>query len=656
MAAVQTPLRSEASRFAAKHAGEEPAFTGKKLSQSMSTRRAVVAALVLLVAASAALMWRVAVPSDDSADGMDRCVFEVGQRWAYRAESKSTLRADLGAMLGGAAAIQNDDKRSVTAQLRWRLDLQVQAAEGDHALVSAHWSEAEAVGDHGAVASGDDLALPLLFELQTSCRVGAISHHPQASISAARTQQASILALSFRVPTPGDDAAIDEVQTSVGTCEVKVWAEDEGGKLSVRQQVVGCSSVRGAPKLKADVAEGKARFGLDDGPWLASLGGSQHTRLMRGEHVAAEVQSEIKVERIAAKDEPFATLGRADMRWKTVSATPSEAQVAARRWPGLEGLSAVDALAEVMRLWRRGKDGTMGAREFARAWLQANPDGAAGLFAAMRDAGTEQDVRAAMFHVVGRFGGPAADKALRGVLQDSQWESGDRGRAALAIAALPKPSQAAVDALLQASSRAGGFADQPRDVGHSSTLALGVLTHEQRATNDALVEPIRAHLRSRSTLKDEGLAAEAFSAIGNSGDPALLGAIEVGLGRSEDIRAKAAAAIRLMDPAQTAELVAARLADEHYERVVQRLAEAAAMASLVHERPPPPTVITAATKALHNAKADTARRALISLLGAAKTDAAKAALKAAFERGGSAATLRLIGTYVTADELMPPKN
>ena len=586
--------------------------------------------------------------------GAGACTFEVGQRWAYTAESTSHLRADLGAMLGGTARLSNQEVMEVPVTLKWRLTLvALQVAEED-TLVAAHWSDVAAVGDNGAMASGDDLKYPALLRIRRDCTVGAVSRHKAATDAAARTQQSALLSLSFRVPLPGAAAGAETLQTGIGTCKAWHSARLVEGRVQVNQRIDACTAVRGAPEMRADPAMGEALFKLDDGPWFAALDGRSRIVIKRGSDVAAQMRSSLKVRRAQAVQDT-SPVAPADFSWRLVAAVPSEGQVAARNWPGLGGLPAGDALAEVERLWRHGKDGTMAARGFARAWLQANPDGAGKLLAAIHEAPVEEVIRAALYHVVGRFGGPATRAALVKALRDDNYSDGDRSRAALAMAALPKPDKQVVDTLLDASKRSGALAAKGTTVGHSATLALGMLNHEQRAKQPTLVAEVNAHLRAASALTDDGMAAEALSAIGNSGDPALLDAVQALLDSgSEDVRAKAAYATRLMDPDLTAELMAAKLTGEANERVIARLAEAGALAAMVHQKKLKQKVITAADSALQQAKAETTKRALVQLLGAAGDDAAaKAALKALFDRGAKPATLRLIGMHLTADELMP---
>ena len=626
------------------------------------TRAAIAlagAAILALLTIAVWLLW----PTEPENPGKSQenrgaaCTFQAGQAWAYQASSSSFLKADLGAVIGGAAALQGQQVREVPVRLRWRLDVQVVSAGEDEALLQANWSDVRAVGDGGAVASGDDLDKPVWFRVAEDCHVTAVSRHREASDAAARTQQAALFALSFRLPLPGADGGNDRMQTGLGTCTLRHTAREGVAGVEVVQQLLGCERVRGAPKMQAAPAIGRAVFGLDAEPWLAALDGQSQVVLRREDRIAAQLRSEVQVRRA----EPASTrppLADEDaFEWKLVAAVPSEAQVAARQWPGLESMPVADMIVEVQRLWGPAIGGTMEARAFVRAWLQANPEKAALLLAALRDQQVDERVKAALYHVVGRFGGPAARKALANVLGSGDYSEGDRSRAALAMAALPDADAATVAALVEAGKRQGKFAGAASGVGHSATLALGMLGHEQREKNPALAKMVRDHLRAANDTTDGGRAAEVLSAIGNTGDPELLDVLQARLGdSSEDLRAKAAAALRLVDPAESAGLVAAQLAAERDDRVLGRLAEAAAMAMLVHRKGPTDAVISASDAAMKRAQAATTRRALVQLLGAAGDHAgAKAALRAAFLRGGDADTMRLIGMHMTADELMPPK-
>lgn len=623
----------------------------------VTSKRIAIAGLLLIVVA--ALVWLFA--GDDLSDlatptptAAAACTFRVGQRWAYEAETSSHLRADLGAMLGGAARLSKQEIMQVPVTLKWRLTLVALDVTAEDTLVAAHWSDVSASGDTGAVTSGDDLDYPVLFRIRRDCAVSDVSRHKQATDAAARTQQAALLSLSFRVPLPGTEPGGRSIDTAIGTCKAWHSAQIVDERVQIKQRISECSTVRGAPEMRADPAMGDAVFKLDDKPWFAAIDGRRLVVMKRGKEVAVRLRSTLKVRR-AAPQTDITAVDPADFEWRLVAAVPSEGQVAVRSWPGLDGMAAAAALMEIERLWRHGKDGTMSARAFARAWLQANPNSAGKLLAALRDAPVEEAIRAGIYHVVGRFGGAATRLALTGVLRDDDFSDGDRSRAALAIAALPKPDKNVLNALLDASNRAGKLAEKGTTVGHSATLALGMLNHEQRGKQSELVDAVNAHLRTASALPDEGLAAEALSAIGNSGDPALLDAVQARLSDpSEDVRAKAAYATRLMDPDQTAALMAAKLATEQNERVLARMADAGALAAMVHQKKLKADVIKGADTALRRAKTEVTKRALVQLLGAAGNDpVAKAALKALFDRGAKPDTLRLIGMHMTADELMP---
>ncbi len=619
-----------------------------------------LALTAMLVAGCLWAAWRLLAGSGavtaQPAQPASACTLQVGQQWAYTARSESRFKVDLAAVMGGNATLGPQQLKEMAVTMTWRLTLSVAAATADDALVIARWSDVRAEGRDKTVTTGDDLRHPAALRINRSCQITAVSRHKDSADSAARTQQAALLALSFRLPLPGADAGPDTIDTAIGRCRAQHTARSDGDDIEVTQRLLDCNSVRGAPQLHASTANGHAVFQLDGGPWLSAVAANRHIVLRSATHWAVQMQSKLDVQRAPAPTQQPPAVNPGHFVWKLVTAVPTEGQVAARQWPGLAGMSAKDALAEIIRTWNSNKDGTMAARQFARAWLQANPDGASQLLVAIRDGEVDGAVAAALYHVIGRFGGDKTRAALRSVLGRGDFSDGDRSRAALAMAALPDAGMAEVNALLQASKRTGDFAEKGTTVGHSATLALGMLSHERRAQAPELADAINEHLRLASQLPDEGLAAEALSAIGNTGDPALLDAINEQLGHgSEDLRAKAGSALRLMDPDASAKLLVATLTKERSERVIEKLADAAAMAQMLHKKAAGAKVVAAADKALQQATAAATKRALVQMLGAAGDNAAaKKALKAAFERGADLDTLRLIGTHMSADELMPP--
>ena len=427
-------------------------------------------------------------------------------------------------------------------------------------------------------------------------------------------------------------------------------------ELTVYKRIVRCGEVRGAPDVTADVQLATTRFLVDRGPWLATAKGEHRIKLSRKGRHTATLAGELTARRVATNGGALPTYDENAFIWGLVAAMTTDGEVGSRRWPGMTGLPVGDALDELTRLWGNGQGSGDDARGFVRAWLRANPDGAAKLIRLLADSNAPEHLRAAIYHAIGRVGGPGARRALTDALHDPTLSDGDRSRAALAIAALPRPGEQQVQALINAARRKDGWLSKDGDdVGHSAMLALGMVGHEQRDEQPELVAKVHDELRSHLKDANIGRVAEALSAMGNTGDERLLPDL-VGQSQADDVdvRAKAGAALRLMSPDKTAAAAAKWLAEEQNGRVVERIAGAIAVASMAHSTEPPPLLVSTAADVLVKTADDRARRALIRLLGAAPSDAAaKKALIQAFHKGWSAQTKQLIGMYVTADELMP---
>ena len=98
----------------------------------------------------------------------------------------------------------------------------------------------------------------------------------------------------------------------------------------------------------------------------------------------------------------------------------------------------------------------------------------------------------------------------------------DRARAAFALSDVPRPTQEAADALVEAASDS-----QPQVVSGTSVRALGHLTERARTLDPQMQQELQRTLtRELATASDTARAIDVVDAIGNSGDTHFLPALE----------------------------------------------------------------------------------------------------------------------------------
>ncbi len=640
--------------------------------QNPGVRATLVGALVLL--GFVAGFWLHSSSGDDATGDSDEqnspkpspagaCRLKKGHNWAYDVRSDTKMAIDLGALaraggVGGAAQRNVSNPREVPTTLTWRLDLQAVDVTKDQALVAVAWSDVKAVSQGARTVGETALSNPALVRLGSNCQVRGVGTNPDTAKPAARVQQAALLSLSFRLPTPGQPAPDVIEQVAIGACTVRDTAStnntEDASAIVVTRRILACDDVRGAAGMRADGIDARTTFTFDDQPWFSRADGRSSFTLKQATTTVATLASQLHVKRADGPAKPVQAGDLDGYSWTLEAAVATPSQPARKKqWPGLGGMAADVALAEFRRLFVSGNDTGIGARRFVRAWLAANPTGAANLLAALNHPDVTDRHRAAVFHSMGRFGGSGARKALVDVLANRDATEGDRARAALALAALPRPDDEVVDALLHAARRDDGWRSENDDAGHSAALAMGMLAKGQRGKNEAVVKRVHDELRKGLSGDDPQRLAESLSAVANSGDERLLeAAMKLNAHKVDEVRARAANTVRLMKPAETEKAVAAWLLREKSPVVLRQLAMAATEAATIHHTSPSSAIIDAAGKGLDRIYDAMARRALIRLLGAHKSDPkAQALLKKAFRRGWDPATKALIGTYLSAAQL-----
>ena len=377
------------------------------------------------------------------------------------------------------------------------------------------------------------------------------------------------------------------------------------------------------------------------GHWLRRASGREQVRINIKGSMLAELEQRYELTRDDARfAEPDAGVLLAGLDWQD----PFEmaAAVDAPVDPEIAKLSWDAALNRFSEIYFKGDGYAAGL--FLAQWLKAHPERAADLLAALRDGGIPEVLRPAAFFALERCGTPQARAALMTALADDSMQELDRGRAASALSDVPQPTKESARALVEAASDS-----QPKLVSGTSVRALGHLTERARSLDPEMQQELQQTLSQElGAAHDDSRAIDVVDAIGNSGDPYFVPALEERLADpSPAMREHAARALRRMAPSDAAAPLLTRLEVEPDPGVQIALVD-----TLTGLGVQEPGAIALANEQLAGQPAPEVRAALIRWLGAsADQPAARQALVAQFHREQVPQLQQLIGRFVSADDL-----
>ncbi len=506
------------------------------------------------------------------------CTFAPGARFAWDFQVDLRLDLERGALAPAGTPAQGVDVvRSGAGGALQALVLAVTSAgEAVIALRATRWTDTPADAAAAAADWAADLSKPVLLRVDAQCRTLAGARHRDTSILA--WDRVGRLTDRFQFMAPPESGSGAETARPYTTRH----ADTHGPSVMSNRHVPGPG--RGAisrHRLRYELADTRVQVALvrsqstltlADAMWFQALDESQvvHTR-MRG---APAFQSEERARLAAIAPDAQAFVGQDLELSHYVWGRPDAAALSAARDTlgpaGLRGEPMETAwgryLADADKDW-------FGAQKRLRAWLRANPEGAAALAAGLRAGRFTPREAAALTLAMAKSGSPEALKALESLAADAKLPENLRTQAVSALADAPHPTQSTVDTLVKIADRQNGPTSLQDMVGSAATMSLGNLVEGQVA--GAPADAARAYLESRLEAGDADRVAEALWAVGNTGDAAFLDAVAAKAGSEDpDIRSAAMHAARKMknDPEARA-LVTETVRKENHPEVA---AEAAA--------------------------------------------------------------------------------
>lgn len=414
----------------------------------------------------------------------------------------------------------------------------------------------------------------------------------------------------------------------------------------VKTRYLGNERANSLLDFKVQLVDAKAEATLDArGRWLRKVSGHEQVRIAVQGSMLADLAQRYELTRDDARfAEPDHDVQMATLDWQDPFAMAGPAADEPVD-PAIAKLAVDAALNRFSEIYFKTPGGdAYAAGLFLAQWLRAHPEQAAHLVDLIREGGVPERLRPATFMALQLCGTPQARAALMTALADESMTEMDRARAAFALSDVPHPTREAAAALAEAAS-----ASQPQVVSGTSVRALGHLTERARTLNPEMQQELRRTLsRELATARDDSRSIDVVDAIGNSGDPHFLPALEQHLADgSPAVREHAARALRRMEPPEAMAPLLTRLEVETDPAV-----QIAIVDTLAELRVREPDAIALANQQLAGQPAPAMRAALIRWLGAAADQpSARAALIAQFRRERVPQLQQLIGKYVSADEL-----
>jgi HEAT repeat protein len=615
-----------------------------KRSSVFLVTAAVFAAVTVIVGVRIGGSWKGNAPSTEPIDAARRaapplsvaaCAFEPGERAAFSLQLNTQPRGAPG---------PGDLFKAV---LSWEV---VGAPRPDEWLLRAAFSSIELQQDSSNL--DERLTQPLdgtfMIRVGRDCRFTGKGYPPDWKPATRRFVSTVLSSFEFAVvPTsPGPSWEIDQTD-GLGryTARYNAVARPDGGFEITKVK----RFYRGDDRTKAmgfqlQLLGAKEEATLDArGRWLRRAVGGEQVRMRVQKQVLAEVDMRYELTRDDTRfvrPDPGVLMAAVD--WQDPTEMVAKAQDASVD-PALAKLSFGAALDRFSQIYTGDP---YAAGLFLAEWLKAHPEGAETLLTTLRDGGIADAMRPAAFFALEHCGTPQARAVLMTALADDSMAEIDRARAASALSDVPKPTEDSARALIEAASATDS---EPQLVSGTSVRALGHLTERARTLDPQMQQELQQSLRQDlQSAGDTSRAIDVVDAIGNSGDPSFVPALEERL--ADDLpamREHAAWALRRMAAADATEPLMNRLEVETDPSVQTALVDTLTTLGVRD-----PNAVAVANAQLAGQPPPEVRAALIRWLGAAADQpAARAALVAQFHREQVPQLQQLIGRYVSADEL-----
>lgn len=469
------------------------------------------------------------------------CLLAPHTRLAYELSTRTHATIDAQRIGVGHAELPASNE----GEFHSTLQLEAVASLDDGSLMLARLVGVDAITSRAAPGVSET---GFLFRLSTACEVTAFARHRSAPLAAARTQQATLAQLWFRVPRTTPEPAAGE--NSLGQFRA-VLAQDG---QSVQRRIVSYEQAWGNPQTPI-ITDSFLAAQVTEGPWFDEL--KAHEVVSQGVFSTASV--DLFATRATFDDSVLAQLTRNENEYVWEDLLPRVVLPTASKERTPQERAALAALVD--------KPFDEAVREFAAKvvaepntdakwrglarYFTVHPEKVRDFVGSMQRPDFPGELKALGFVAVGHAEAPEARDALLAVRDDTQAAPFDRVRASLALvgrddvgADLAKKLHSDSKAMLSEPNSARGF------YGRNALLALGMFSALRQNEDSAVTREARAGISEAldaSNLNEGPSIAfmAAMGAMGNLGDPGNLPTIvELSKHPNPDVRAQVPQAMR----------------------------------------------------------------------------------------------------------------
>lgn len=464
-------------------------------------------------------------------------VLDIGTEYVYDVSFAQTVRNETAT--GSEVAVALDGTWAVAY-----------AGSDDRGLVfRAELRDGTPAVRRGGVDAGaaytDMLRRPYFFTTTTQGQLLELHFAPELD-DVTRTALAT-LAATFQVSSRSRAASWDAVESDgLGDYRARYVRGVE-----LRRERIGYDRVAGGSLLTATIVKTGTDIALRGDGWPERVAGNEVTRIgTQDVSVVVDATFTIRHRALARGVKPGWHDGLVAAAVYSIANDASRAD-ADRDLVG--GASFADLLAELEGI----TDGHARGYQFLRiaALFRLDPEAARAAARLVLD-GAHADTEGVVIGALGEAGTPEAQRALHDVLA-APAEDGTRMRAAVALGLTESPTVDTLAALDRAATHGDG------DIAATATLAQGNaalrIRDEQPGASAQQVEALLARLER---AVDDGERALLVRALGNTGDPRIVPALDRALaGGSTHLRIAATEALRLVPGAAVDARILARLGD-----------------------------------------------------------------------------------------------
>lgn len=536
--------------------------------------------------------------------------------------------------------------------------------------MSAQLSQVQFKQDIPVTSSArEQFSHPFYFELDNNCRPGKFAFHQTISKENQRKIKGLFDELQFVIPyRAGIKKWKSQERDSIGRYEALytvVKADDE--EMTLVKEKTDYSKVtkpRGAPKMAAEIHESKTKAILNStDPWFEDLTSTQKLTLIINDMPFVEIENSLSLSRMT----PALTLNLPADKKKTafdylpfeetdpIKKTKKKKLLYQTDYPqrDLSGRSLDSILKEFVNLFKMDdpnskKEGL----DMMVQYLRTNPEASAKLIEAIKENELPKKNQSMAFLALELAGNKPSQNALMKVLEDSEYDSMNRMRAALALKDVTIPQPGVLDVLLEQTNflSLDDRTEEEQDVSRTSALALGSFGRKSKIRDPASTEA--AELKLLELLERESRPSEVallLRALGNTRNRLLVDRVAPYITSDyPNERSASANALGMMGGVQAEIALLDQLQNEKSVSVRRAIVK-----SLSHLNQPSKETMNRVGDILLEEKNPGIRAGMIRFLGPHSTTNKELAvnLVEAFENETNADNLKLIGRYLSVTDL-----